>query len=1000
MRGAGGPTDAMVYVSTAVATTDVPAALGEHTDRPVLTAESVAAALDVLESNAVACIVSDHEPPAIDAIAFLETVRAQCPDLPFVILTDAGSERLASRAIRAKVTDYLVEDDLEDPWATVVSVAEEAISTYGVRRTLDREDDRIADVLAATLDPVLVVQDDAVVYANERAATLFERPRLALLDADPADLFAADLDELLGKVRSGTASLERRETSVAGPGGRRIPVEVTATAIEWRGCEAVLVIGRDVTAERERMAVLQRFVRAAEAAGHAVYITDAGGHIEYVNPAFEAVTGYSASDVLGRTPAVLSSGEMDDAYYEDLWETLLSGEVWEEEVVNRRQDGESYTAHQTISPILDESGEVDAFVAIQTDVTERKERERALHQYRQAVESSMDLLSAVNADYTVQFANERYREFHGVEDRSLRGEPLAAVIGADAFDWIRPKLDRALDGEVVEFEMTRTHPDEGERTLDIRYFPIVDDDGTIDAVGAAMRDITERIERIEKIRRLAEYRRVMSAVNEAIVKAEETEALLAEAAHLINRSDLFACTYLALVDGREPTFVCEEGNPEGDRVDFHTPAYFETVFEDDVTEFADVTAPPHVQHGHGTESHPGIAVAIRHEDEAYGVLTVHFAPGAGPDAQERQLLAEIAADLGFFIRSQHLDRARRERERETREQKRRYESLFESIRDALVVTDVDGTIEDCNRAFTDLFGYDPEDVEGEPTEVLFADDADAAEMERAFERTGVADFLVTIDYRTKAGGTFPGETSVTYLRNADDEMVGFIGLIRDVSERRDRIQQLQVIDRVLRHNLHNDMNVIQGYAQTIEEEGGPAVATPVRKIRETSRRLLRTVDKEREITAFLSEPPPATTIDLVDLVEGCVADARSQYPEAEFRTSLPEACPVEATPALGTAVGELLENAVVHADHDHPSVTVSVDRENGTATVTVADDGPLIPEMERTILTGEAEIGPLYHGSGLGLWLVNLIVRQSNGSLTFDENEPRGNLVSIRLLAE
>jgi PAS domain S-box-containing protein len=92
----------------------------------------------------------------------------------------------------------------------------------------------------------------------------------------------------------------------------------------------------------------------------------------------EEITGYSSDEAIGQTPNILQSGEHDEEYYRELWETVLSGEVWEEEIVDRRKCGERYHAEQTIAPVSDETGEIDRFIAFHTGLTDRKEREQAL----------------------------------------------------------------------------------------------------------------------------------------------------------------------------------------------------------------------------------------------------------------------------------------------------------------------------------------------------------------------------------------------------------------------------------------------------------------------------------------------------------------------------------------------------------------------------------------------------------------------------------------------
>ncbi|MFC4541338.1 bacterio-opsin activator domain-containing protein [Halosolutus amylolyticus] len=131
---------------------------------------------------------------------------------------------------------------------------------------------------------------------------------------------------------------------------------------------------------------LRSFRKAVEHAGHAIFLTDPDGTIEYANPATEDVSGYAPADVVGETPALWKSGEHDEAFYEDLWGTITDGEVWDGEIVNRRKNGDLCWVDMTIAPITDESGTVEQFVAVDTDVTERKERELRIQEQHAELE--------------------------------------------------------------------------------------------------------------------------------------------------------------------------------------------------------------------------------------------------------------------------------------------------------------------------------------------------------------------------------------------------------------------------------------------------------------------------------------------------------------------------------------------------------------------------------------------------------------------------------------
>ncbi len=137
------------------------------------------------------------------------------------------------------------------------------------------------------------------------------------------------------------------------------------------------------TTERKRAEVALRLqANALQAAANGIVITDRDGTIQWVNPAFTRLTGYSAAEAIGQNPRVLKSGRHDAAYYKQLWSTVLAGRVWQGEIVNRRKDGSFYTEEMTITPVLDGAGAIEHFIAIKQDVTARKAAEEALERTR------------------------------------------------------------------------------------------------------------------------------------------------------------------------------------------------------------------------------------------------------------------------------------------------------------------------------------------------------------------------------------------------------------------------------------------------------------------------------------------------------------------------------------------------------------------------------------------------------------------------------------------
>jgi len=129
----------------------------------------------------------------------------------------------------------------------------------------------------------------------------------------------------------------------------------------------------DITARKEAETRDRLLTAALEASANAVVITDRDGRVEWANQAFTDLTGYLLAEAMGQSTSFLKSGAQDARFYRGMWETVLAGEVWQGELVNRRKDGSRYTEEMTITPVRDEAGVIAHFVAIKQDVTSRRD---------------------------------------------------------------------------------------------------------------------------------------------------------------------------------------------------------------------------------------------------------------------------------------------------------------------------------------------------------------------------------------------------------------------------------------------------------------------------------------------------------------------------------------------------------------------------------------------------------------------------------------------------
>jgi len=133
-----------------------------------------------------------------------------------------------------------------------------------------------------------------------------------------------------------------------------------------------ILVFHDNTRKKETETLIQTLTSAVEQTADSIIITDRSGLIEYVNPAFEQTTGYTREEAWGRTPRILKSGVHDDAFYERLWDTILSGRVFRDTLANRKKNGEIFFAEQTITPMRGSTGTITHFVTVVKDVTEQR----------------------------------------------------------------------------------------------------------------------------------------------------------------------------------------------------------------------------------------------------------------------------------------------------------------------------------------------------------------------------------------------------------------------------------------------------------------------------------------------------------------------------------------------------------------------------------------------------------------------------------------------------
>lgn len=286
----------------------------------------------------------------------------------------------------------------------------------------------------------------------------------------------------------------------------------------------ILSIVRDITARKEAEAQLSRLSRAVEQSADSIVITDNNALIEYVNPAFERLTGYLRREVIGKTPAFLKSGKHPTAFYERLWKTILGGEVFHAEFVNRRKDGQHYYQGETITPIKDSAGNVTHFVSSGRDITESVAARAALKESEQRLSDIINFLP--DATFVIDSDGKVIAWNRAIE--TMTGVPADDMLGKGNYEYALPFYGKRRAGVVdlilnsdPEAAKEYAYVEKVRDTLIAEAFlpcigtsgiqawiiatPLYDAKGEVTGAIESIRDITERKNAEEAIKKLAAF---------------------------------------------------------------------------------------------------------------------------------------------------------------------------------------------------------------------------------------------------------------------------------------------------------------------------------------------------------------------------------------------------------------------------------------------------------------------------------------------------------------
>ncbi|WP_305882551.1 PAS domain-containing protein [Haloplanus ruber] len=500
----------------------------------------------------VDCVVSEYDMPDRTGVEFLCLVRERVPGLPFVLFTDTGSESVASEAISAGVTDYLRKDAHADGAAILANRIGNAVDGHRA----ERERRRHLDAIETAQEGIAILDDEEFVYVNEAYASLYGYDPDDLVgerweQVYPDDETAVIHEEVLPTVRA-DGQWHGETTGLRADGSTFVEDHRLATTD--RG-ELVCSV-RDVSDRRER-------TRQFEAVFDNTYtftgLLDPDGTVREANETALEFGGVDREAVVGKRlweTCWFAASETARSTVRKAVQQARSGDLFRDEVRIQGTD-RAVVIDFSIRPITDEAGTVTSLVPEGREITDRKQRERELRRSERRLEAVFEdpkmLVGVLSPDGRLRKANRTAMELIDADHEEVVGEPFWETPWWPGDDRaaVREWVERAADGEYVEYESDHVNSGPERRSVSGTIRPVTDESGAVVSLIASARDTTERREHRRALRRrnerLDEFASVVShdlrnplnvATGHLSVAQRQVEsAHLDETAHALERME-------------------------------------------------------------------------------------------------------------------------------------------------------------------------------------------------------------------------------------------------------------------------------------------------------------------------------------------------------------------------------------------------------------------------------------------------------------------------------
>ena len=371
-------------------------------------------------------VISDYSLPQFSGPAALELLKEEQPHIPLIVVSGTIGEEKAVALMKAGAYDYLMKDNLARLSPAVKRELEQAairLERKQAEQALRESEEKYRMLVEQASDAIFLASPEGrYLDVNAAGCNLSGYTREEILGLKMQDItkILPGTPLRFDELRAGKTLITERE--MIRKDGAVICVEISARQLPDGNLQGIV---RDITERKRAEDQLRQLSSAVEHSPSVIVITDAGGNIEYVNQKFITLNGYTFDEVRGKTPRILKSDKTPAEVYTKLWQTILSGEEWRGELLNRKKDGGYYWEYVSISAITDSYGRITHFVSVNEDITVRKEAEEKIQRLNAGLEQ------IAMTDHLTSLYNRRYFMQRGTEEfkRARRtNQPLSLLM--------------------------------------------------------------------------------------------------------------------------------------------------------------------------------------------------------------------------------------------------------------------------------------------------------------------------------------------------------------------------------------------------------------------------------------------------------------------------------------------------------------------------------------------------------------------------------------------